>query len=143
MKKLITEFKAFIAKGSVIDLAVGVIIGAAFKTIVDSLVGDIISPLIGLVADTNFSDLVATVGGVSIRYGAFITAIINFLLMAVVLFLLVKAINATRTLGGKLKRGDPGAETPAAPTEKVCPYCKLMIPAEATRCPHCTSEIKE
>lgn len=141
MKKLITEFKAFVAKGSVIDLAVGVIIGAAFKTIVDSLVGDIISPLIGLVADTNFSDLVATVGGVNIRYGAFITAIINFLLMAVVLFLLVKAIGATRTLGGKFKRGE--AETPAAPTEKACPYCKLMIPAEATRCPHCTSEIKE
>lgn len=143
MKKLITEFKAFIAKGSVIDLAVGVIIGAAFKGIIDSLVGDIISPLIGLVADTNFSDLVATVGGVSIRYGAFITAIINFLLMAVVLFLLVKAINATRTFGGKFKRGEPGAEANAAPTEKACPYCKLMIPAEATRCPHCTSEIKE
>jgi len=126
----------------------GVGVGAGLQAIklagvLKVLISLFISPLIGLVADTNFSDLVATVGGVSIRYGAFITAIINFLLMAVVLFLLVKAINATRTLGGKFKRGEPGAETPAAPTEKACPYCKLMIPAEATRCPHCTSEIKE
>ena len=141
MKKIFAEFKAFIAKGSVIDLAVGVIIGAAFKAIVDSLVGDIISPLIGLVADTNFSELAATIGGVSIRYGAFITAIINFLIMAVVLFLLVKAINATRNIGGKFKHGE--TEVPAAPTEKVCPYCKMKIPVEATRCPHCTSEIKD
>ena len=141
MKKLLAEFRAFIAKGSVIDLAVGVIIGAAFKTIVDSLVSDIISPLIGLIVNTNFSELAATIGGVNIRYGAFITSVINFLIMAVVLFLLVKAINATRTLGDKFKRGEP--EAPAAPTEKACPYCKLMIPVEATRCPHCTSEIKQ
>ena len=97
MKKLFSEFKAFIAKGSVIDLAVGVIIGAAFKGIVDSLVSDIISPLIGLIANTNFTDLVWQIGGVSIKYGSFITAIINFLLMAIVLFLIVKAISATNT----------------------------------------------
>lgn len=140
MKKLFSEFKAFIAKGSVIDLAVGVIIGAAFKGIVDSLVGDVISPVIGLVADTNFTDLVWAVGGVSIRYGSFITAIINFLLMAVVLFLLIKAIGATRDLGGKLRRGEP--VVPAAPTEKTCPYCKMTIAIDATRCPYCTSEVK-
>jgi large conductance mechanosensitive channel len=139
LKKILSEFKAFIAKGSVIDLAVGVIIGAAFKAIVDSLVGDIISPVIGLIADTNFTDLVWHVGGVSIRYGSFITAIINFLLMALVLFLLVKAINATRTIGGKFRRGEP--EAPAARTEKQCPYCKKEIAIDATRCPHCTSEV--
>ena len=161
MKKLFGEFKAFIAKGSVLDLAVGVIIGAAFKAIVDSLVGDIISPVIGLIADTNFTDLVWQIGGVSIKYGAFITAIINFLLMAVVLFLIIKAISATRSIGGKFKRGE--AEAPAAPTEKTCPYCKMTIgltrrvariahrrsnklemaiAIDATRCPHCTSEVE-
>jgi large conductance mechanosensitive channel len=140
MKKLFSEFKAFIAKGSVIDLAVGVIIGAAFKGIVDSLVSDIISPLIGLIADTNFTDLVWQIGGVSIKYGAFITAIINFLLMAIVLFLIVKAISATREFGGKLKKGEP--PVPAEPTEKTCPYCKSKIAIDATRCPHCTSEVK-
>ena len=137
MKKLFSEFKAFIAKGSVIDLAIGVIIGAAFKGIVDSLVSDIISPLIGLIADTNFTDLVWQIGGVSIKYGSFLTAIINFLLMAVVLFLLVKAISATRSFGGKRKKD----EAPAAPTEKTCPYCKSTIAIDATRCPHCTSEV--
>lgn len=140
MKKLFSEFKAFIAKGSVIDLAVGVIIGAAFKTIVDSLVGDIISPLIGLVADTNFTDMVWQIGGVTLRYGAFITAIINFLLMALVLFLLVKAISATRGLGGKLRKNEERAS--AEPTEKTCPYCKSTIAIDATRCPYCTSEVK-
>jgi len=141
VKKILNEFKAFISKGSVIDLAVGVIIGAAFKTIVDSLVNDVISPLIGLVADTNFSDLAWQVGGVSIGYGAFITAILNFLIMAVVLFFIVKAFNATRALSGKLKRTEPGEPEP--PKEKICPYCKMSIHAEATRCPHCTSEVKE
>ena len=141
MKKILDEFKAFISKGSVIDLAVGVIVGAAFKAIVDSLVNDVISPLIGLVADTNFSDLVWQVGGVSIGYGAFITAILNFLIMAVVLFFIVKAINATRALGGKLKRTETAE--PETPKEKICPYCKMTIHAEATRCPHCTSEVKE
>lgn len=140
MKKLLTEFKAFIAKGSVIDLAVGVIIGAAFKGIVDSLVGDIISPLIGLVANTNFTDLVWQIGGVSIRYGAFITAIINFLLMALVLFFIIKAISGARNIGGKLKKGETPA--PVAPTEKICPYCKTSIHIDATRCPHCTSEVE-
>ncbi len=140
MKKLLSEFKAFIAKGSVLDLAVGVIIGAAFKGIVDSLVNDIISPLIGLVANTNFTDLAWQIGGVTLKYGAFITAIINFLLMAIVLFLIIKAISGARGLGGKLKKGEEPA--PAAPTEKTCPYCKSQIAIDATRCPHCTSEVK-
>lgn len=140
MKKFFSEFREFISKGNVIDLAVGVIIGAAFKSIVDSLVKDIISPLIGLFADTNFSDLVWKVGGVSIGYGAFLTAIINFLIMALVLFLLVKAINATRAFGGRFQRGK--TEMPSAPAERVCPYCKSKIAADATRCPYCTSEVE-
>jgi large conductance mechanosensitive channel len=140
MKKLVSEFKAFISKGSVLDLAIGVIIGAAFKGIVDSLVNDIISPLIGLIADTNFTDLAWQIGGVTLKYGAFITAIINFLIMAIVLFLIVKAISSARDLGSKFKKGD--ADAPAAPSEKVCPYCKSTIAIDATRCPHCTSEVK-
>ena len=136
---MLQEFKAFAMKGNVVDLAIGVIIGAAFKSIVDSLVNDIISPLIGLVADTNFTDLVWQIGGVTLKYGAFITAIINFLLMALVLFLIVKAIGSARDFGDKLKKGD--ASTPAAPTQKVCPYCKSAIAIDATRCPHCTSEV--
>ena len=140
MKKLFSEFKAFISKGSVLDLAIGVIIGAAVKGIVDSLVNDIISPLIGLIADTNFTELVWQIGGVSLRYGAFITAIINFLIMAIVLFLIVKAISGARDLGTKLKKGEVAA--PAAPTVKTCPYCKSAIAIDATRCPHCTSEVK-
>ena len=137
---MIKEFREFAMRGNVVDLAVGVVIGAAFGKIVDSLVNDIISPLIGLVADTNFTELVWQIGGVTIKYGSFITAIINFLLMAIVLFLLVKAISATREFGGKLKKGETPA--PAAPTEKTCPYCKSTIAIDATRCPYCTSEVK-
>ena len=140
MKRFLSEFREFLSKGNVIDLAVGVMIGAAFKSIVDSLVKDIISPLIGLFADTNFSDLVWQVGGVSVGYGAFLTAIINFLIMATVLFLLVKVINATRALGGRFQHGK--AEESSAPVEKVCPYCKSRIAADATRCPYCTSEVE-
>jgi len=139
MKKLMSEFRDFISKGNVIDLAVGVIIGAAFKTIVDSLVGDVISPVIGLIADTNFSDLVWQIGGVSIGYGAFLTAILNFLIMALVLFSIIKAMSAARTFGVKHKRGEP--EAPAKPTDKTCPYCKSNIAVDATRCPYCTSEV--
>ena len=133
MKAFFAEFKKFILRGNVIDMAVGVIIGAAFQAIVTSLVDDIISPLIGLVANTDLSAMVATVGDVEIRWGAFITAIINFIIMAFVIFLIVKAINKAAELGKKKEE-----ETP---TTKKCPYCKSEIPIEATRCPHCTSEL--
>lgn len=137
MKKFWTEFKAFITKGNVIDLAVGVIIGGAFQAIVSSFTGDIVSPLLGLLVNTDFSELVATVGDVEIRYGAFITAIINFILMALVIFLFLKAIRSAE----KLKKKEE--EKPAAPTTKKCPYCKSEISIEATRCPHCTSDLSE
>ena len=133
MKSFFGEFKKFILRGNVIDLAVGVIIGAAFQAIVTSLVDDIISPLIGLIANTDLSAMVATVGDVEIRWGAFITAIINFIIMAFVIFLIVKAINKAAELGKKKEEEEP--------TTKKCPYCKSEIPVEATRCPHCTSEL--
>lgn len=135
MKKFLEEFKAFALRGNVMDLAVGVIIGAAFQAIVTSLVSDIISPLIGIFASTDFSNLVLTINGAEVRYGAFITAIINFLIMALIIFLLVKGINKLANLGKK-------PEAPAAPTTKTCPYCKSEIALEATRCPHCTSEVE-
>ena len=133
MKGFFAEFKKFILRGNVIDLAVGVIIGAAFQAIVTSLVDDIISPLIGLVANTDLSEMVATVGDVEIRWGAFITAIINFIIMAFVIFLIVKAINKAAELGKKKEEEKP--------TTKKCPHCKSEIDIEATRCPHCTSEL--
>lgn len=136
MKKLIEEFKEFALRGNVIDLAVGVIIGAAFQNIVTSLTDDIISPVIGLVAQTDFKDLVLTAFGVSIKYGSFITAVINFFIMAVVLFMLIKLMNKAASLGKH-------EEAPAAPTTKTCPFCRSEIAIEATRCPHCTSVLEE
>lgn len=133
MKKFFNEFKEFALRGNVMDLAVGVIIGAAFQAIVSSLVDDIISPLIGLVANTDFSDLVVMVGDVPIKYGAFITAIINFVIMAFVIFLLVKGLNKLSGLGKK--------PTEEKPTTKKCPYCCTDIAIEATKCPNCTADL--
>lgn len=140
MKKLFAEFKAFITKGDVVSMAVGIIIGAAFKAIVDSLVNDIISPVIGLFADTNFSDLTWSIGGVTIGYGSFLTAVINFLIMALVLFALVKALAKAKELGDKLHPVQPVDQT--APVVRLCPYCKSQIDPAATRCPHCTSQLE-
>lgn len=133
MKQFMSEFKQFIARGNVMDMAVGVIIGGAFKAIVDSLVADILSPLLGLVTGSAFAEMSITVFNAEIRYGAFIMAIINFLLMAFVLFMIIKTLNRFHK---KPK------EEPAAPTTKICPYCKSEIPVEATRCPHCTSQLQ-
>lgn len=118
------------------DLAVGMMVGAAFTSIVNSLVNNIISPLIGLLVKVDFSDLVLKIGEVEVQYGAFIMAIINFLIVALVLFFVVKAMNMLKGIGKK-----PVAEPPAAPTTKVCPFCKSEIAIDATRCPHCTSEL--
>ena len=135
MKKFLEEFKEFALRGNVMDLAVGVIIGAAFQAIINSLVNDVISPLIGLVANTDLSYLAVTIEGVDIRYGAFLTAVINFIIMAFVIFIIVKAIN---TLAEKGKKPEPKA----APTTKICPYCKSEIDIKATRCRYCTSEVE-
>jgi len=135
MKKFLKEFKEFAMRGNVIDLAVGVIIGGAFKGIVDSLVKDVISPIIGLVAKEDFSGLAFNLLGVDIRYGAFITAIINFIIMAFVIFLFVKTINKLSQLG---KKEEAVVE---AVTTKKCPFCCSEVAIEASRCPHCTSEL--
>ena len=123
MKKFFEEFKAFAIKGNAMDLAVGMMVGAAFTSI-------------GLLVKVDFSDLVLKIGEVDVQYGAFIMAIINFLIVALVLFFVVKAMNMLKGIGKK-----PVAEPPAAPTTKVCPFCKSEIAIDATRCPHCTSEL--
>ena len=135
-KGLIQEFKEFINQGNVVDLAVGVIIGAAFKAIVDSLVNDLISPLLGSIFKMDFSDLSVNINGAELMYGKFIMAVIDFFIVAVVLFAIVKAFNKARNLAKK-------PEPEAAPTTKVCPFCKSEISIDATRCPHCTSELKD
>ncbi|MDO4648487.1 MAG: large conductance mechanosensitive channel protein MscL [Eubacteriales bacterium] len=134
----VKEFKDFIMRGNVMDLAVGVIIGGAFTAIVTSLNEDIITPLIGIFGGTDFSNLTVKLGSSEtapvLAYGNFITAVINFLITALVLFLILRAFNKAASLAKK------PAEEPA-PTTKECPYCKSEIPLEATRCPHCTSEL--
>ena len=140
MKKFLKEFETFIMRGNVIDMAVGVIVGAAFQAIVSSLVNDVISPLLGLVANMDLSYLVLTINGVDIRYGAFITSVINFVIMAFVIFLLVKLINKISEFGFKKKKEE---EAPAKPTTKICPYCKSEIPIDAVKCCHCTSDLAE
>lgn len=135
MKKFLKEFKDFALRGNVMDMAVGVIIGAAFQAIVTSLTNDVISPFIGLFGKTDFSSMVLTFRGVDIRYGAFITAVINFIIMAFIIFLLIKVLNKITSIGHH--------EEPAAPTTKDCPYCCSKISIKATKCPHCTSELTE
>ena len=134
--KIFKEFKEFIMRGNVMDLAVGVIIGGAFSAIVTSLTDDIISPVLGIFGGMDFSDLSVEVNGANIMYGKFITAIINFLIMALIIFLLVKGINKLMSIGKK-KEEEP------EPTTKVCPFCCTEIDIKATRCPHCTSELPE
>ncbi|MBQ9030588.1 MAG: large conductance mechanosensitive channel protein MscL [Parasporobacterium sp.] len=137
-KGIIQEFKEFINQGNVMDLAVGVIIGAAFKAIVDSLVGDLISPIIGSIFKMDFSDLSVNINGAELMYGNFIMSVLNFFIIAIVLFCIIKAFNKARNAVKK-----PVEEAPAAPETKVCPFCKSEIAIDACRCPHCTSEIKD
>ena len=155
MKGLLKEFKDFAMRGNVIDLAVGVIIGGAFQKIVNSLVNDLIMPLIGLIAKgSDFAskfialdggeyasiDEATAAGAAILTYGNFIAAVIDFLIMAVVIFLLVKGLNALAGLGKK--KEEVVEEVPAAPTTKVCPFCKSEIAIDATKCAHCTSDVE-
>lgn len=138
MKNFIKEFKEFISRGNVMDLAVGIIIGGAFTSIVSSLVNDIINPLLGLFGGMNFDQLhVKLLGEVTLYYGKFITAVINFLIMALVIFVIVKVMNAT---AAKIA---PKQEEEKKVTTKKCPFCKSEIDIEATRCAHCTSVLEE
>ena len=130
---MLKDFKAFVMRGNVMDLAVAVIIGGAFGKIVSSLVSDILMPLIGLIiGGIDFSSLAFTVGNAKVTYGNFINNAIDFIIIAFVIFLMVRAI-------AKLEKPAPAT----APTTKDCPYCFTAIPIQATRCPHCTSEIKK
>lgn len=142
MKGFIEEFKKFIMRGNVVDMAVGVIIGGAFTAIVTSLNQDILTPLLGIFGGTDFSNLVVVLGSGEnapvLAYGNFITAVINFLITALVIFCLIKLLNA---INEKFKHKEESA--PEAPTTKICPYCKSEIAIDAVRCPHCTSELKE
>ena len=136
-----SEFKKFILRGNVMDMAVGVIVGGAFTSIVTSLNQDILTPILGIFGGTDFSHLVVKLGSGEeapvLAYGNFITAVINFLISAFVIFCIVKFING---LSEKFKKKE---EKPAAPTTKKCPYCKTDIAIDATRCPHCTSQLTE
>jgi large conductance mechanosensitive channel len=142
---MLKEFKEFAVKGNVIDLAVGIILGVAFGAIVSSLVNDIIMPPIGLLlGKINFADLFINLSGTAytslkaakdagaatINYGVFLNAVINFIIVAFVVFLLVKQVN-------RMKK----ESAPAEPNTKECPYCLSAIPIKATRCPHCTSQL--
>ena len=135
--KFLNEFKEFALRGNVIDLAVGVLIGGAFQTVVKSLTENIISPILGCVSEVDFSEFTLTIGKLNLTYGAFITDIINFVIMAFVIFLIVKFMNKLATIGTKKE------EVVEEITTKECPYCYTEINIKATRCPHCTSEIKK
>ncbi len=136
MKKFLTEFKEFISKGNVINLAVGVLIGGAFSGIVTSLTDNIINPLINCIGGAEIQGKIHLIGDNYIDYGAFISAIINFIIMAFIIFCIVKAVNKMMSLGKK-KEEEP------APATKICPFCKSEIAIDAVKCPHCTSDIPE
>jgi len=141
MKNFINEFKKFAMRGNVIDMAVGIIIGAAFGKIVGTIVNDVIMPPIGvLLGKVDFSDLKLMLNDeVAINYGMFINNVISFIIVAFAVFILIKAIN---TLQEKMAAAEKKEEAKAAPTTKKCPYCCSEIALEATRCPHCTSELE-
>ena len=133
---MVKEFKEFVMRGNVMDMAVGVIVGGAFGAIVTSLVDDVIGPVIGMICGgIDFSGLSIKVGSAQLMIGNFIQAIINFLIVAACLFAVIKAIN---TATKKLKKEEPAA----APTTKICPFCKSEINIEATKCAFCASEVK-
>ncbi|MBR4015480.1 MAG: large conductance mechanosensitive channel protein MscL [Anaerotignum sp.] len=145
LKETMKEFKEFAVKGNVVDMAVGVVIGGAFGSIVTSLVNDLIMPIIGkITGGRDFTQMFLPLDGntyatleeaqeatATIAYGSFITQVINFIIIAFVIFMVLKAIV-------KLKRPEPEAEA----TTKECPFCKTEIALEATRCPHCTSQLE-
>jgi len=132
---LLKEFKTFIMRGNVMDLAVGVIIGGAFGKIVSSLVNDLIMPLVGLIiGGIDFSALALTVGNAKVTYGSFINSVIDFIIIALFIFLMVKGINSMQK--------KPAPAPAADPITKECLHCFTIISIKATRCPNCTSELK-
>ncbi len=154
MKKLWNEFKTFAFKGNVLDMAVGVIIGGAFGAIVTSLINDVLMPLIGKLITVDFSkwfvpldgNTYASVteateaGAAVLNFGSFIAAIVYFILVALCIFFVVKAINTARKKAEDMKKKEEPAPAPAKPA-RLCPYCFGEVHENATRCPHCTSEL--
>ena len=142
MKNFFNEFKKFISRGNVMDMAVGVIIGGAFPAIVNSLVNDIFMPVLSLITGGfDIAGMSVSFGAgdnaATLNYGAFLSAVINFLLIALVIFCIIKAMNTAKDK--MLKKQE---EEAPAPTTKKCPYCMSEIDIQATRCPHCTSELQ-
>jgi len=135
LKNFLKEFKEFALRGNVMSLAVGVIIGSAFQGVVKSLTDNILSPIIGLFTRQNFDSLELSVFGITLRYGAFITSVINFIIMAFVVFLLIRAMNKLLSLG------EHKEETEPPPPPRLCQYCKTELHKDATRCPACTSAV--
>lgn len=133
MKKFMQEFKEFALRGNVVNLAVGVMIGAAFQAVVTSFTENIISPIIGLFGQQNFDSMMVEFLGITLKYGAFLTAVVNFIIQAFVIFLIVRAMNRLMSVGKK-------PEEPA-PDPRKCPFCCSIVDDSATRCPHCTSEL--
>ena len=155
---MLKEFKKFALKGNIMDMAVGVVIGGSFQKIVNSLVNDIIMPAISVITgNVDFSDMVFTVGDASIKYGNFITTIVDFLIIAFSIFLAVKYINKLNKIkelgdlaatkldkkGRFIKHKEQEVEEIKEPETKVCPYCLTDVKYHATKCPHCTSELIE
>lgn len=152
---MLKEFKEFALKGNVMDMAIGVIIGGAFQKIVTSLVNDIIMPAIAIfTGKVDFSDLIFTIGNSSIKYGSFITTIVDFLIIAFSIFIAIRVITKlndrtkenmekmaknNKFLKNKKKKEEPKPE----PITKICPYCLSEINIKATKCPHCTSDLVE
>lgn len=133
------EFKAFALKGNVMSMAVGVLIGGAFSGLVTSLTENIINPILncmGKMDNDTVASLSVTLRGQTLQFGSFIADVINFVIMAFIVFLLVKGMNKLGEIGKK-------EEKEAEPTTKECPYCKSQISIEATKCPHCTSDLQE
>ena len=155
MKKFLQDFKAFALKGNVVDMAVGVIIGGAFGAIVTSLINDIIMPLLGLLIKVDFTSwgkvlgdnpenlapgAAAEAGLTVLYYGKFISAIVYFIMIALCIFIVVRALRKTEDKAKEAKKKEEApAEEPKKP--RLCPFCKMEIADDATRCPHCTSEL--
>jgi large conductance mechanosensitive channel len=134
MKRMFAEFKAFAFRGNLLDLAVGVVLGLAFNAVIQSLVGDVLLQIIAAIfGEPDFNDLSFGIGDATIRYGAFLTAVVNFVLVAIALFFVIRAVNRIM-----LPRGAP----PEPPRTRECPYCFTPIALEATRCSACTSQVE-
>ena len=155
MKKFLSEFKAFALKGNVVDMAVGVIIGGAFGAIVSSLINDIIMPLLGLLIKVDFNSwgkvlgdnpdnlapgAAAEAGLTVLYYGKFISAIVYFILIALCIFIVVRALRKAEEKAKEVKKKEEEAPAPEK-KPRLCPYCRQEVADDATRCPHCTSEL--